>query len=117
MSEKIFCEKCGAEMSSYINGSSCGMECKSCGWGWATTYRSPIEEDDTDYALTISSVSNPSLTTIKCISNILMCNFVTAKEKLKNDIVIIGKASTIEKYIKTLISNSIIFMVSPNFPY
>lgn len=117
MSEKVFCEKCGAEMSSYINGSSCGMECKSCGWGWATTYRSPIEEDNTDYELCIEPIINPSVDNLRCIASLLGCNFITAKSKMQDKIVMTRKAIAISDIALKLKSNNIAFTIMPEFPY
>ena len=48
MSEKVFCEKCGAEMHPIDPAKPIGMICPKCGWGWATSYIDPIAEDAAD---------------------------------------------------------------------
>ena len=45
MTDKIICEKCGAEMLPIDQNKPVGMTCPNCGWGWATTYIEPIIED------------------------------------------------------------------------
>ena len=118
MTEKIFCEKCGAEMNSYQKEGSCGMLCPSCGWGWATSYTNPIDEDETEYVLTVSPIQDPSLDAVKCIAQIMDCNFINAKSTLKHTYFSkTEKASEIKNIAKALLKAGIKFTISPEFPY
>jgi hypothetical protein len=118
MSEKIFCEKCGTEMVDFQIDRSCGMECPKCGWGWATTYWSPIERDETVYSISIPSISNPTLNIIRFIAEVLSCNFIVANKKIKTSgIQLSGQAEKIQKIRKSLIELNANFVISPDFPY
>lgn len=117
MKEKIICEKCGNEMTAYIRGSSCGMECSNCGWGCATTYTDPIKLDNADYTLCITPVENPSIEIIRCIAQLLSCNFLCAKKKLQQKIIITDKAPSIRSIITELDKNNITYVITPDFPY
>lgn len=118
MSEKIICEKCGEEMVYFHRYGSCGMECPKCGWGWATTYRSEIESDETNYSISIPVILNPSVDVIRFISEVLSCNFIAANEKIKtNGIQISGQAEQIQKIRKSLTELKVPFAISPDFSY
>ncbi len=118
MTEKIICEKCGTEMVSFQRGSSCGMECPKCGWGWATTYWPEIASDETNYTISIPAISNPPVDIIRYMSKILSCNFIVANEKLKTTgIQVAGQARKIQEIRKKLMELGVVFSISPDFPY
>lgn len=114
----IICEKCGELMEYYHESGSCGMLCPKCGWGWATTYFSPIKADKTVYTVTVSKTDRPQLNEIKCIAELRQCNYLEAKSLLQSsDFVISGKAKDIIKYIRTLSEFGADFRTEPEFPY
>lgn len=118
MNEKIICEKCGNEMVSFIRGSSCGVECLKCGWGLATTYIEPIKTDETNYTLSIPTISEPNIDHIKAISNILNVNFIRSKSLLQEgNASITDKAVKIRDYARLLNEKAIQFTITPDFPY
>ena len=117
MIEKVFCEKCGNEMTPFISDSSSGMECKKCGWGWVTTYQEPIKLDDTDYSLQIEPDRTPSVDSIRCIAQILACNFLEARKRIQAGICIEEKAVTVRKIAAELRKNKISYIIKPDFPY
>ena len=117
MSEKIICEKCGSKMEYFIKDSTCGTTCKNCGWGWVTTYQEPIKLDTADYELCIDPIINPSVDNLRCIASLLGCNFITAKNKLQDKIVLMRKAIAILDIALKLKSNNIAFTIMPEFPY
>lgn len=49
----IKCEKCGAKMYPFKEGSTVWMTCPKCEYGWATTQFEPIVEDQTIYYVKI----------------------------------------------------------------
>jgi len=57
----MVCEKCGSEMIYTQTGHSCCYECPNCGHGWATSYFSPIEIDQTYCSITIKQMKNISI--------------------------------------------------------
>ena len=117
MNEKIICEQCGNEMEYFVDGSTCGTKCKNCGWGCVTTYQEPIKLDNTDYTLCVKSIENPSVNNLRCIAQILACNFLEAKSKLQNKIIFTEKATAILDIALKLKSNDVEFTIMPEFPY
>ena len=104
-------------MTPYIKGSSCGMECVNCGWGWATTYIEPIKLDDKEYTLCVFPVENPSVEIIRCIAQLFSCNFLNSKKKLQQEIIIVDKAASIFSISSKLRQNNIPYVITPEFPY
>lgn len=117
MSEKIICEKCGHEMSYFIDGSTCGTTCKNCGWGCVTSYIEPIRLDTNEYKLIIYPIENPSTNSLRCIAQLLMCNYLKAKEKLHSEIVLTNNAVKIQEIAIELTKQNISFVITPDFPY
>ena len=117
MNEKIICEKCGHEMSYFIEGSTCGTTCKNCGWGCVTSYIEPIRLDTNEYKLVIHPIENPSTDSLRCISQLLMCNYLKAKEKLHSEIVFANNAIEIKRIAAELAKHEIDFIITPDFPY
>ncbi len=112
------CEKCGAEMTYFHKDSSCGYECPNCGWGLATTYIDPINEDTALYELCVEASETPTINAIKALSHAIGVGFVLAKEMLrKGGTVKKGKASDIISFVKILKEGDIIYHIVPEFPY
>lgn len=85
--------------------------------GWVTTCQEPIKLDNTDYALRVGPIKNPSIKIVHCIAGLLSCNFLTAKTKLQNEIIFTKKATTILDIALELKKNDIAFTIVPDFPY
>lgn len=118
MSEKVICEKCGAEMQYFQKYGSCGMTCPKCGWGWATTFTAPIDQDDAEYTISVSQSEAPSISTIKCVSKLSGCNFIEAKKMIQtNGFTKSGKAREIQECAAAFSSADISFKITPDFPY
>ena len=119
MSEKIICEKCGAEMLPIDPRKPVGMKCPKCGWGWATTYIEPIKEDTADYTVVLLAGNVPSKESIKTIAGIAGISFLQAKKMIENapTRLFVGKAATVKEVIATLEGSVINYQVEPKFPY
>lgn len=117
MTEKVICEKCGSEMEYFIDGSTCGTTCKSCGWGCVTSYQDPIKLDNNEYELCIEPIINPSIDNLRFMASLLGCNFLTAKSKLQDNIIFTKNAAAILDIALKLKANNIAFTVTPEFPY
>ena len=118
MSEKVICEKCGAEMQYFQRYGSCGMTCPVCGWGWATTYTAPIDQDETEYILTVPSSDTPGLSAIKCVSKLSGYNFIETRKLLQESgYSKSGKARIIRECAAALHKDGISFTIAPEFPY
>ncbi len=80
MNETIICEKCGAEMQPHHKGSTCGMLCPKCGWGWVTTFSSPIDADETMYTVSFCKPEKTTAAMIKLYAKLTGTNFMQAKK-------------------------------------
>ena len=47
------CEKCGTQMLYFRDQSTCGRTYPKCGWGVATAYRDPAEQDECVYTIAV----------------------------------------------------------------
>ena len=110
MNKKIICEKCGAEMLPIDSNKPVGMTCPNCGWGWATTYIDPLQNDDTTYIVSLAKGH------IATRSN---KNYVHAKKVIENSPanVYVGKAVQVKDILILLESQSLSYTVTPKFPY
>ena len=56
MNSIVKCEKCGTPMVPFQKDGSQGMTCPKCGWGWATTYTTPImlDEDQNRFGISLN---------------------------------------------------------------
>ena len=119
MTEKILCEKCGAEMIPIDSSKPIGMKCPECGWGWVTTYIEPKFEDETVYSIFLEQGNEPDVKTVKTVAKVAGCNFIQSKtiiakapQKLAE-----GQAADIEKFVASLDEASIKYYIVPNWPY
>ncbi len=113
------CEKCGTEMIPINADIPIGMTCPKCGWGWATSYIDPMLEDETEYSISLSNNPEISMSIIKVIASIANTNYVQAKELIEsgNATIYTGNAFEAKKVIDILKTNSINYLVNPEFPY
>lgn len=112
------CLSCGENMICKIEEHTLVWKCPKCGDGIATTYFEPIETDDIEYSISISAISNPDINQIKLVSNILNVNFIKSKSLLqKGSATITDRAIKVRDYAKLLDEKSILFTITPNFPY
>lgn len=118
MNDKCICKKCGHEMKPLSDIHPIGMTCPNCGWGWATTYIDPINIDECDYHVIVTSGDN-SLSVIKVVSDIANCNYIEAKKIIENTPaeIYIGKAVNVKAIMEQLKSAGIDFSIKPEFPY
>ncbi len=119
MNEKIICEKCGTEMIPIDADKPVGMTCPKCGWGWATTYIDPLQEDDTIYVVSLTEGNTATKEAIKTVAKISNKNFVQAKKMIENPpaVVYAGKAVEVKDILILLESQSMTYSVIPDFPY
>ena len=119
MHDIIKCEKCGTEMNPIDLKKPIGMICPNCGWGWATTYTDPEQEDNTIYVVLLSGNNVATTEAIKAVSKITNKNFVQSKTILENSPVEIyaGKAVQVKPVLLLLESLSLAHEVIPEFPY
>lgn len=119
MIDKIICEKCGAEMLPIDPNKPVGMTCPNCGWGWATTYIDPEQEDDTVYVVSLSKGNIATRAAIKAVSKITSKNFIQAKRIIENSPVDIytGNAVEVKDVLLLLESLSLAYGITPEFPY
>lgn len=118
MSNKVYCEKCGSEMLDFREDHTCGATCSNCGWSWATSYFTPIELDQTVYTIHIQKTQAPSLSMIRCISKLAVCNFIAAKSLLESGTAAYeGRALDIQRAAELLKAASLSYSITPDFPY
>lgn len=111
------CLTCGTEMECKIEGHCLSWVCKNCGDGLATSYFEPIELDKTIYNLCIHPVETPSTDQLRCISQLLSCNFLQVKNKLHDQISISDTAEPIRTIALALQRKALSFTITPSFPY
>lgn len=119
MNDKVMCEKCGTEMIPVDSCKPVGMICPNCGWGWATTYIDPLQDDDTLYTVSLSEGNQASKAVIKAVSRISNKNFIQAKKMIENAPadVFVGRAVQVKNVLILLESMSLAYHVIPAFPH
>lgn len=104
---------------SFIRGSSCEMECPSCGWGFATTYYDPLLDDPTTYEITLVPGNKPRFVAIKAVSKVSNLNHLASKREIEkpSSILIGGQACDII-HCKTILDGAdIAYIITPPFPH
>jgi hypothetical protein len=76
-----------------------------------------FKADTTEYKLTISPLENPSADSLRFISQLLMCNYLKAKEKLHSEIMLTNNAVKVKEIAVELTKHKIKFTITPDFPY
>lgn len=118
MSKTIICEKCGAEMQPHHKGRTCGMLCPKCGWGWVTTYSSPIDADETMYTISFCKPEKATAAMVKLYAKLTGANFTQAKKALEEgNAAFSALAADIQKYIEEIHATGVQFDITPDYPY
>ena len=118
MSEKIICEQCGSEMLPHHTGSTGGMLCPECGWGWVTTYSSPIDADKTMYTVSFHKPEKTTAAMVKLYAKLTGANFIQAKKGLEEgNAGFSALAADIQKHIAEIHSVGMEFTITPDYPY
>ena len=118
--EKVICEKCGREMiNPYTEDDMCmGMICPNCGWGWVTTNHNHILFDHQEYRLSMPSIEKPPVDIVRQISQSLECNFLEARQELREKPVnLVCKAIAARDIARKLKELDIPFTITPDFPH
>ena len=76
------CPDCGSELEDFVEGSSMGQRCPSCGWSLVTTFTPPILVDERDYIISLLPGNETSPGALRAVSRLLGCNYVAAKRAL-----------------------------------
>ena len=114
----MICNQCGKEAEYYVSGGSCGWRCKKCGWSILTTHTEAIDLDNNEYTIEIKRMDKPEIKAIKCISELLSCNFLQAKQNIQTrNVHQKGHAREILLIAKKFVECGIDFKITPNFPY
>lgn len=112
------CEKCGTPMVPFQKDGSQGMTCPKCGWGWATTYTTPIMLDENQYTLTIWNKESFTLPDVKRIALAFHLTIMQARKELsKGKLTCTASASAIKDLARKLSQDKIDYSISPKFPY
>lgn len=129
MSEKIICEKCGAEMMDRSSGGSILVECPNCGWGWASTSYDPTADDETAYEIWLKPGNSQSPEILRLIASIANINLLQAKKILSNKEPVMlykayGEAAAAQNKVqktqataRRLKNANISFFIVPDFNY
>ena len=116
--EQGLCPNCRADISYYMESSSCGYQCTSCEWGIVTTSISPIYCDRTDYTVSIAKIEEPSANQIRVIAKLLGVNYLKARNLLlEGEAQITECAVEVQKHRAILREAGIAHGISPLFPY
>ena len=108
---------CGTEMECKIEGHNLSWICHNCGDGLATSYFEPIELDQTEYCLHIAPVTSPSADVLRYFSQLLMCNYMQAKARLNDEIIIKEKATKVNDIAYKLTTLNLAYTITPDYPY
>ena len=115
---KNYCLDCGTEMTEIYEKPALNLTCPKCGCKIATTRWEKIDLDETNYAISVNPIENPSIQQIKVVSKILGENFITSKKVLeKGGTVFEGKAVDVKSIVKTLKDIHIKYVIIHEFPY
>ena len=118
MDEKNRCEKCGAGMNPYHEGATCGMLCPKCGWGWVTTYSSPIDTDENIYTVNFCKPEKVTAAMIKLYAKLAALNFMQAKKDLAEGVANFSAPATdIQEHIAVIRATGLQFVITPDYPY
>lgn len=115
----ITCPECGAAATENISGSSAVISCTKCDWSIARSWTEPINEDETEYELSLTEGNECTKEKLSAVSKVAGCGFVAARELIGNPCKPILKCLAVEmkKGIEILDSAGIGFSVNPDFPY
>lgn len=113
------CSVCGEEMNPVREGHTQGWICRICGNGVVTSFFDPIELDDSDYTLELNSGNEATVKNIRLIAAISDENYLTARKLIlyAPSVLKTAKASEIVSIKEKLDSASILYRITPDFPY
>lgn len=112
------CEKCSTPMEYLVTDQTCSWKCPSCGWGIATTYYSPMVDDDTSYTISIHSSNKADIEKIRVLADVMNCNFLEARKHLQAGTLIPDQSAvSVCGILKRLYACGIAYSVSPDFLY
>lgn len=113
------CPNCDAILEDFIEGSSMGQRCPSCGWSLVTTYTPPILEDDREYTITLLAGNDASPATLKAVSRLMGCNYITARKLVLEApmALFVGRATDILEQKAALEGAGVLIAITPEFPY
>lgn len=118
--EKIlkYCEDCGAELVSFIDGQCCGLKCPKCDKIVViTTYDDSAMEDKNTYKLFLLE-NDYTAKKAYILSRTIKCNVNKATKLLSEKNVLAYECKAVEmKEIKKVLKDNCINFVIPNFPY
>lgn len=114
-----YCPDCGTILEDFIEESSMGQRCPSCGWSLVTTYTPPILEDDCEYTITLLASNGADPAKLKTISRLVGCNYIAARRLVLDapKVLFVGCASDVLARKEILESTGILVSISPEFPY
>ncbi len=105
-------------MESYYKDKTCGMLCPKCGWGWVTTYFSPIDIDETMYTVNFYKPEKITAAMIKLYAKLTGSNFIQSKKALeKGNASFSALAADIQKHIAEIYATELQFRITPDYPY
>ncbi len=105
-------------MRAHHEGSTCGMLCPKCGWGWVTTYSSPINEDETVYTSNFCKLEKVTVAMIKLYAKLTESNFIQSKKSLEEgNACFSALAADIQKHLKEIRNAGFQFVITPDYPY
>lgn len=115
----MICEICGTKMEPFQSKSSCGLICPNCGFGIARSWAEPIDEDWTDYTITLPAGSKADTAAIKAIASVGNLNYLEAKKAIEQgcECLVVEKARAIAEKKVLLEQADVAFEITPKFPY
>ena len=114
-----YCPDCGTKLVDFLEGSSMGQRCPSCGWSLVTTFTPPILEDENAYTISILADNETSPRILKAVSRIMGCNYIAAKELILEAPLELftGQAPDVLERKLKLESAGVLIGITPEFPY
>ena len=113
------CPSCGAALRGFIEGRCQGARCEACDYNVVTTYWSPLERDETIYALALDPGDCNDLAQIREVARVAATSFVRAKGLLRQGGVEIarGRARELAPDVEGLRRAGVPFHISPDYPH
>ena len=114
----MICDNCNTKMVYFEEGLSCGWTCPKCGNGLVTTNTNDIQLDQQKYTISLTPCSNASIEEYKAVAKIGNFSLINAKKIIESGGVIIeGRATKIKQGYDLLKRTSLVFDITPEFPY
>lgn len=115
----ITCPECGASATENISGSSAVISCTKCDWSVARSWTEPINEDETEYELSLLEDNECTKEKLSAVSKVAGCGFVAARKLMGDPCGPIVKCLAVEmkRNVEILGSARVRFSITPDFPY